>query len=44
MHEESTRNNELSPETLKGTSIVIGLFVDYPHAAMAKAGRQAAQR
>ena len=37
MHEESTRNNELSPETLKGTSIAIGLFVDDPHAAMVKA-------
>jgi len=37
MHEESTRNNELSPETLKGTSIAIGLFVDDPHAVMAKA-------
>ena len=37
MHEESTRNNELSPETLKGTSIAIGLFVDYPHPVMAKA-------
>ena len=37
MHEESTRNNELSPETLKGTSIAIGLFVVDPHATMAKA-------
>ena len=37
MHEESTRNNELSPETLKGTSIALGLFVDDPHAVMAKA-------
>ena len=37
MHEESTRNNELSPETLKGTSIAIGLFVDDPHTVMAKA-------
>ena len=37
MHEEVTRNNELSPETLKGTSIAIGLFVDDPHAVMAKA-------
>src|SRR5215203_1477702 len=36
MHEESTRNNELSPETLKGTSIAIGLFVDDPYAVMAK--------
>ena len=37
MHEETTRNKELSPETLKGTSIAIGLFVDDPHAVMAKA-------
>ena len=37
MHEESTRNIELSPETLKGTSIALGLFVVDPHAVMAKA-------
>jgi PhnB protein len=37
MHEESTRNNELSPGTLKGTSIAIGLFVDDPQAMMVKA-------
>jgi len=37
MHEESKRINELSPETLKGTSIAIGLFVENPHAVMAKA-------
>ena len=37
IHEEVTRNNELSPETLKGTSLAIGLFVDDPYAAMAKA-------
>lgn len=37
MHEESTRNNDLSPETLRGTSIAIGLFVDEPHAVMTKA-------
>lgn len=37
LHEESTRNNSLSPETLKGTSIDIGLFVDDVHAVMAKA-------
>jgi len=36
MHEESTRNNELSRETLKGTSIELGLFVEDPHAVMAK--------
>jgi len=37
MHEESKRINELSPETLKGTSIAIGLFVENPHAVVAKA-------
>ena len=37
VHEESTRKNELSPETLKGTSVAIGLFVDDPHVMMAKA-------
>ena len=37
LHEESTRNNSLSPETLKGTSIDIGLFVEDVHALMAKA-------
>ncbi|HKC36176.1 MAG TPA: hypothetical protein VKB95_08940, partial [Chitinophagaceae bacterium] len=37
MHEEITRINELSPATLKGTSIAIGLFVSDPHAVMAKA-------
>ena len=37
MHEEITRINELSPETLKATTIAIGLFVNDPHAVMAKA-------
>jgi len=37
MHEESTRNNEFSPEKLKGTSIALGLFVSDPHAVIAKA-------
>jgi len=37
MHEEVTRNDELSPETLKATTIAIGLFVSNPHAVMAKA-------
>jgi len=37
MHEEVTRNDELSPETLKATTIAIGLFVSDPHAVMAKA-------
>ena len=37
MHEEVTRINELSPGTLKGTCVAIGLFVDDPHKVMAKA-------
>jgi PhnB protein len=37
LHEEATRKNELSPATLKGTSIAIGLFVNDPHTMMAKA-------
>ena len=34
MHEEVTRINELSPGTLKGTCLAIGLFVSDPHAVM----------
>lgn len=37
MHEESTRNIELSPQTVNATTIAIGLFVDDPHAVMNKA-------
>ena len=37
LHEEVKRINELSPETLKGTTVVLGLFVDDVHAVMAKA-------
>ena len=37
IHEESVRNNEYSPGKLNGTTIAIGLFVDDPHAVMAKA-------
>ena len=37
LHEEARRINELSPGTLKGTCVVIGLFVSDPHAVMAKA-------
>jgi PhnB protein len=36
-HEEVTRNRELSPVTLDGTSVVIGLLVTDPHAVAAKA-------
>jgi PhnB protein len=37
MHEESVRLVKLSPETVKATTIAIGLFVDDPHAVMKKA-------
>ena len=37
LHEEVSRISEMSPETLKGTSIAIGLFVNDPHTVMAKA-------
>jgi PhnB protein len=37
LHEESTRKNELSPETLKATCIAIGLFVNDPHTVMTNA-------
>jgi len=36
-HEEVTRVRELSPATLGGTSVVIGLLVADPHAVAAKA-------
>ena len=37
LHEEVARNNEFSPAKLNGTTIAIGLFVNDPHAVMAKA-------
>jgi PhnB protein len=37
LHEETSRNSEFSPSTLNGTTIAIGLFVNDPHAVMAKA-------
>jgi PhnB protein len=37
LHEESSGNNELSPETLGGTCNVIGLFVNDPHSFVEKA-------
>jgi PhnB protein len=37
LHEEVARNHELSPETLKGTSVILGLFVAAPDAFFAKA-------
>ena len=37
LHEETPRNRELSPETLGGTTCVIGLFAPDPDALMALA-------
>jgi PhnB protein len=37
LHEEVSRMDELSPVTLQGTTIAIGLFVEDVHAMMAKA-------
>lgn len=37
LHEETLRKNLLSPKTLQGTTTVIGLFINDPHAVMAKA-------
>ena len=37
LHEESIRSGELSPETLKGTTNVIGIFVPDVHAFVKKA-------
>ncbi len=37
IHEEISRENELSPLTLKGTTTVLGLFVDDPDAMMVQA-------
>jgi PhnB protein len=37
LHEETGRSNELSPHTVKGTTVVLGLFVDDPDAIMEQA-------
>ena len=37
LHEETIRSGELSPETLKGTTNVIGIFVPDVHAFVKKA-------
>lgn len=37
LHEEVKRVNEMSPESLKATSVVLGLFVNDVHAVFAKA-------
>jgi PhnB protein len=37
MHEEVGRDNNLSPETVGGTTVVIGLLVPDPDAAVVKA-------
>jgi len=37
LHEEVSRIREMSPGTLNGTTITIGLFVNDPHSVMARA-------
>jgi|SRR5579875_1531256 len=37
LHEETPATNKLSPQTLKGTTVVIGLFVQNPDSIMNKA-------
>ena len=37
IHEEVPAKGELSPETVKATTLLIGMFVDDPHAAVQKA-------
>lgn len=37
LHEETARNKEFSPATLKGTCIILGLFVENPDEMMNKA-------
>jgi PhnB protein len=37
MHEETGRSKNLSPDTVKGTTVVIGLLVDDPDAVAASA-------
>ena len=37
LHEEVGRDSNLSPQTLGGTSVILGLFVDDPDAVMTKA-------
>ncbi|MEP7318617.1 MAG: VOC family protein [Panacibacter sp.] len=37
MHEEVSRNEQMSPKTLGGTTVILGLFVEDPHAVVAKA-------
>jgi uncharacterized glyoxalase superfamily protein PhnB len=37
LHEESSGNAELSPQTPGGTCVILGLFVDDPDAMVAKA-------
>lgn len=37
LHEETIRHREMSPESVQSTTVAIGLFVDDPHAVMARA-------
>lgn len=37
MHEEVSREEQMSPKTPGGTTVIPGLFVDDPHSVVAKA-------
>jgi PhnB protein len=43
IHEESARNYQLSPETTKAASVIIGLFVDDVHAIVKRAEESGAK-
>jgi PhnB protein len=43
LHEEVKRSNSLCPDTLKSTTVTIGLFVDDVHAVMAQAVKAGAR-
>ena len=43
IHEESPHNNQLSPETTKAASVLIGLFVDDVHKIMDRAEAEGAK-
>lgn len=43
MHEEVPRHGELSPETVKATTLAIGIFVPDPHSFVKKAVAAGAQ-
>jgi PhnB protein len=43
IHEESPHNNQLSPETTKAASVLIGLFVDDVHKIVKRAEEEGAK-